>query len=109
MVEDAVGEIESKLLGIAEGPVESPALPISNASTLRNVFNSPVLIPNTTESASPKNRAGFCIKVNLICQGSSWQHKTTTFCTELTSHSPPPPPLLPALIPSAGEHEVSGG
>jgi hypothetical protein len=38
---------------------------------------------------------------------ASWQHKTTTFCTELTSHSPPPTPLLPALTPSAGELKVS--
>jgi hypothetical protein len=30
-----------------------------------------------------------------------------TFCTELTSHSPPPTPLLPALTPSAGELKVS--
>src|SRR5271156_4119847 len=29
--------------------------------------------------------------------------------TELTSHSPPPTPLLPALTLSAGEHQVSGG
>jgi hypothetical protein len=33
----------------------------------------------------------------------------TTFCVELTSHSPPPTPLLPALTLSAGEHQVSGG
>ena len=39
----------------------------------------------------------------------SWWLKTTTFCVELTSHSPPPTPLLPALTPSAGEHQVSGG
>jgi len=39
----------------------------------------------------------------------SWRDKTTTFCTELTSHSPPPTPLLPALTLSAGEHKVSGG
>src|SRR5271163_3741760 len=40
---------------------------------------------------------------------SPWQEKTTTFCVELTSHSPPPTPLLPALTLSAGEHQVSGG
>jgi hypothetical protein len=34
--------------------------------------------------------------------------RTITFCVELTSHSPPPTPLLPALTPSAGEHQVSG-
>jgi hypothetical protein len=30
-------------------------------------------------------------------------------CVELTSHSPPPTPLLPALTLSADEHQVSGG
>jgi hypothetical protein len=39
----------------------------------------------------------------------AWQLKTTTFCTELTSHSPPPPPLLPALTLSTGEHKASEG
>jgi hypothetical protein len=35
--------------------------------------------------------------------------QTTEFCIELTSHSPPPTPLLRALTLSAGEHKVSGG
>jgi hypothetical protein len=39
----------------------------------------------------------------------SWRLKTTTFGVKLTSHSPPPTPLLPALTLSAGEHKVSGG
>ena len=38
-----------------------------------------------------------------------WQKKLTEICIELTSHSPPPTPLLPALTPSAGEYRVSGG
>jgi|SRR5271156_1533937 len=40
---------------------------------------------------------------------AAWRVKRTTFCIDLTSHSPPPTPLLPALIPSAGEPQVSGG
>src|SRR5271155_1151439 len=45
--------------------------------------------------------------IRNVYTSKSWQHKTTTFCTELTSHSPPPTPLLPALTPSAGELKVS--
>jgi hypothetical protein len=41
------------------------------------------------------------------CQRLGGSRLVTTFCTEFTSHSPPPPPLLPALTPSAGELEVS--
>src|SRR2546423_15592663 len=51
---------------------------------------------------APRSRSHLGIMV-------SWRHKRTTFCTELTSHSPPPTPLLPALPLSAGERQVSGG
>jgi hypothetical protein len=39
----------------------------------------------------------------------SWHLKRTEICIEVTFHSPPPTPLLPALTLSAGEHKVSGG
>jgi hypothetical protein len=41
----------------------------------------------------------------------AWQEKVlcTEICMELTFHSPPPTPLLPAPTLSAGEYKVSGG
>ena len=39
----------------------------------------------------------------------AWQIKLTEICIQLTWHSPPPTPLLPALTLSAGEYRVSGG
>jgi len=40
---------------------------------------------------------------------SSGAQKRTEICIQLTWHSPPPTPLLPALTLSAGEYRVSGG
>jgi hypothetical protein len=41
--------------------------------------------------------------------GMSWQHKRTTFCSELTFHSPPLMSLLSAPTLGAGECKMSGG
>ena len=40
---------------------------------------------------------------------TSWRHMTTTFCPDLTLHSPSPRRFYAALTLSAGEYQVSEG
>jgi hypothetical protein len=47
--------------------------------------------------------------IHKSARSNAWQQKRTEICIQLTRHSPPPTPLLPALTLSAGEYRVSGG
>ena len=58
-------------------------------------------------AASPYDRS--MMSPRQILQYNSLRLKTTKFCVKLTSHSPPPPPLLPVLTLSTGKHQVSEG